>query len=159
VVAAPPVERPEVRRYRYLLQSTDPAVVERLHVQALSRLDPLTRAIILCTAQERLLSGRDLTVDDVPRIARLVTMGERNTPGILVSAMPDMALLRLATVVSRGAEAEDLLRGYAAWSGSDGEAQGEPDAPATASGLATAVGRPSRGHLVQPSVATGGSGS
>jgi hypothetical protein len=159
-VAAPPVERPEVRRYRFLLQATDPAVMERLHREALSRLDPLTRATILRTAQERLLSGRDLTVDDVPRIARLVTMGERGTPGILVSALPDMSLVRLATIVGRSAEAEDLLTGYATWDGSEAVTQRRSSPPAASAAFpGPAAVRASRGSLVQPTVATGRSGS
>ena len=158
MVAAPPAERPEVRRYRFLLHATDPAVLERLHADALSRLDPLTRATILRTAQERLLSGRDLTVDDVPRIARLITTGECKTPGILTSALPDMSLVRLATIVGRGAEAGDLLSGYAVWDGSDSVSQtsSPPDAPAPPAAGAV---RSSRPQLVQPTVATGGSGS
>jgi hypothetical protein len=108
-----------VRRYRYVLRTTDPAVLERLHADTLKRLDPLVRANILLTAQRRLLSGRDLTVDDVARIARLVTAGEHRTPGILVSALAEAALLRLATAVNRAAEARGLLAGYATWNGSD----------------------------------------
>ena len=108
-----------MRRYRYLLRATDGAVLERLHVDALHTLDPLVRATILRTAQERLLSGRDLTVDDVPAIARLVTAGERRTPGILVSALVDIALERLSNAVLRRPEVEELLVGYPAWDGSD----------------------------------------
>jgi hypothetical protein len=148
-VAAPPVERPEVRRYRFLLWATDAAVMERLHAEALARLDPLTRATILRTAQERLLSGRDLTVDDVRRLARLITIGERRTPGILVSAWPDMALGRLATIVVRLAEVQDLFTGYAAWD--DGS-----DVPV---GPVATDARTSKATLVQSTVAAGGSSS
>lgn len=113
VVVEPPVERPQVRRYRYLLGSTDAPTMERLHRRALSVLDPLVRAHILRTAQDRLLSGRDLTVDDIDRLARLITTGERQTPGILVSAFTDAALERLANAVVRSAEAQGLLERYA----------------------------------------------
>lgn len=92
--------------------------MERLHFQALSALDPLVRAHILRTAQDRLLSGRDLTVDDVDRLARLITAGERQTPGILVSAFTDAALERLANAVLRSPQAEGLLEGCAEGDGS-----------------------------------------
>jgi hypothetical protein len=126
VVVEPPAERPEVRSYRYLLRTADVATMERLHAQALAALDPLVRAHILRTAQDRLLSGRDLTVDDVARIARLFTVGERQTPGILIGALTDIALERLAHAVLRIPQAQGLLEGYAAWDGSD-----TPPRPAT----------------------------
>lgn len=120
VQVEPPAERPEVRRYRYLLCTADGPTMEGLHVQALAALDPLVRAHILRTAQDRLLSGRDLTVDDIARVARLITIGERQTPGILVSALTDVALSRLAHAVLRSPQAEGLLEGYAEWDGEVG---------------------------------------
>ena len=114
-----PVERPDVRVYRYLLRTADPDSLETLHREAIATLDPLIRAHILRTAQDRLLSGRELTVDDVAGLARLVTTGEVRTPGILVSALTDAALERLAhRVISRPA-ALPLLEGHEDWDGRD----------------------------------------
>ena len=127
----PPAERPEVRRYRYLLRATDAAVLERLHADALASLDPMVRANILRTAQEHLLSGHDLTVDDVPEIARLVTLGERQTPGIIVSALGEIAIERLSNAVLRRPETEQLLEGYAAWDGTDVLLNGQAPAMTT----------------------------
>ena len=47
----------------------------------------MTRASILLVAQERLLSGSDLSVDDVPQLARLVVVGETRTPGAVVAGL------------------------------------------------------------------------
>jgi len=96
-----PVERPEVTSYRQLLETAGPELLERVHVAALRALDPLVRAQVLLTAQHRLLSGKDLTVDDIPQLAHLVVAGETRTPGILVSGLSEMALERLATAVTR----------------------------------------------------------
>jgi hypothetical protein len=91
-----PVERPDVRRYRYLLRTADPDALEILHREAVASLDPLVRAHILRTAQDRLRSGRELTVDDVAGLAHLVVAGEARTPGIVLSALTEAALGRLA---------------------------------------------------------------
>ena len=116
-----PVERPDVRQYRYLLRTADLATLETLHREAIATLDPLIRAHILRTAQDRLLSGRELTVDDVAGLAHLVATGEVRTPGILVSALTDAALERLAHRVITHPDAGPLLEGYSRWDGSDPE--------------------------------------
>jgi hypothetical protein len=117
----PPTERPEVRQYRYLLRTAPPERLEVVHRRALEALDPVVRASILRTAQDRLLSGRDLTVDDTPRLAVLITQGELRTPGILLAGLTDLALTRLAHMVVVTTEAPDLWAGYDAWDGLDPE--------------------------------------
>lgn len=114
-----PVERPEVRQYRYLLATAPLSVLDRLHREALTSLDPLVRAQVLGTVQERLLTGRDLTVDDIDQVARLLTVAEVRTAGIVVSALTDMALTRVAGAVIRLADARELLAGYEEWDGVD----------------------------------------
>jgi hypothetical protein len=114
-----PVERPEVRQYRYLLRTVDLSTLEALHRDALGSLDLLIRAHILRTAQDRLLSGRELTVDDIPGIAHLVAAGELQTPGIIVSALTEAALERLANRVISRPDAVPLLEGHDAWDGQD----------------------------------------
>jgi hypothetical protein len=114
-----PVERAEVREYRYVLATADFETLDRLHRQALEILDPLVRANILRAAQERLLTGLDLTVDDRTQIAHLITVGEVRTPGILRAGLMEPALMRLAHAVVRDATDEGLLGGYEDWDGRD----------------------------------------
>lgn len=131
---AVPAERPDVRQYRYLLGTAEVGALEGLHRDSLAALDPLVRGHILRTAQDRLLSGRELTVDDIPAMAHLVAAGEVRTPGILVSALTQAALERLAHFVVTHASAAPLLEGYGAWDGHD------PDPRRSATRLAPPVG-------------------
>lgn len=118
-----PVERADVREYRYVLATADFEALDRLHRQALRILDPLVRANILRAAQQRLLSGLDLTVDDRAQIAHLITVGEVRTPGILRAGLVEPALMRLAHAVVRDATDEGLLGGYEDWDGRDPDQQ------------------------------------
>jgi hypothetical protein len=116
---AGPVERPQVRQYRYLLRTADLRPLEAVHRDALASLDVLIRAHILRTSQDRTLSGRELTVDDVAGLAHLLCAGEVQTPGIIVSALTEAALERLAHRVITHPDAEPLLEGYGGWDGVD----------------------------------------
>ena len=116
-----PVERPQVRQYRYLLRTADLSSLESLHREALATLDVLIRAHILRTSQDRTLSGRELTVDDVGGLARLLSAHEVRTPGIILSVLTDAALERLAYRVTTLPGAESLLAGYGSWDGVDPE--------------------------------------
>jgi hypothetical protein len=118
-----PVERADVREYRYVLATADFETLARLHRHALEILDPLVRANILRAAQQRLLSGLDLTVDDRVQIAHLVTVGEIRTPGIMLAGLGGPALMRLAHAVVRDATDEGLLGGYEDWDGQDAHQQ------------------------------------
>lgn len=114
-----PVERPQVRQYRYLLGTADLPSLERLHDEALGTLDVLIRAHILRTAQDATLSGRELTVDDVAQMARLLSRAEVQAPGIVLGALTDAALERLAHRVVTLPDAEPHLEGYSGWDGVD----------------------------------------
>lgn len=114
-----PTERPDVRKYRYLLRTSPPRRLRVMHRRALDLLDPSVRASILLTAQERLLSGRDLTVDDVDQLAVLLTEGELRTPGIILAGLSDPALSRLAHVMVVTNEAPDVWEAYDSWDGVD----------------------------------------
>lgn len=124
-----PVERPQVRQYRYLLRTADVSALESLHREALASLDVLIRAHILRTSQDRTLSGRELTVDDIGGLARLVCAGEAQTPNIILSALTEAALERLAYRVITLPDAAALLDGYGGWDGVDPESS--PVAAAT----------------------------
>ena len=119
-----PVERPQVRQYRYLLGTADLPALEALHRDALATLDVLIRAHILRTSQDRTLSGRELTVDDIPEMAHLLCLGEVQTPGIIVSALTDAAVERLAHRVITLPGAAPMLEGYGGWDGVDAAADG-----------------------------------
>lgn len=114
-----PVERPQVRQYRYLLRTADLPALEALHRDALASLDVLIRAHILRTSQDRTLSGRQVTVDDVPELAHLLCQAEVQAPGVIVSALTDAAVERLAHRVITLPDAAPLLEGYGAWDGAD----------------------------------------
>ena len=114
-----PVERPEVRQYRFLLRTAPFRDLHAYHRQALASVDPLIRAQVLSTLQERVLAGRALTVDDTNTIALLLTTAEVQTPGVVVSALTDMALARVAGAVLRLPGAVRRLDGYDDWDGAD----------------------------------------
>jgi hypothetical protein len=133
-----PVERPQVRQYRYLLRTADVSALESLHREALASLDVLIRAHILRTSQDRTLSGRDLTVDDIGGLARLVCAGEARTPNIILSALTEAALERLAYRVTTLPDAAPLLDGYGSWDGADPE----PFSVETASPVITVAPQP-----------------
>lgn len=133
-----PVERPQVRQYRYLLGTADLPALEALHRDALATLDVLIRAHILRTSQDRTLSGRELTVDDVPEMAHLLCLAEVQTPGIIVSALTDAAVERLAHRVITLPGAAPLLEGYGAWDG----AAPEPTAPQSTSSVIRVAPQP-----------------
>lgn len=116
-----PVERPQVRQYRYLLGTADLDALEGLHREALASLDVLIRAHILRTSQDRTLNGRELTVDDIAGLAELLCTAEVQAPGIIVGALTEAALERLAHRVTTHADAEPLLEGYGGWDGADPE--------------------------------------
>jgi hypothetical protein len=116
-----PVERPQVRQYRYLLGTADLDALEGLHREALASLDVLIRAHILRTTQDQTLSGRELTVDDVAGLAELLCTAEVQAPGIIRGALTEAALERLAHRVTTHPDAEPLLEGYGGWDGADPE--------------------------------------
>ena len=116
-----PVERPQVRQYRFLLGTADLDALVAVHREALASLDVLIRAHILRTSQDTTLNGRDLTVDDVDGLAELLCTAEVQAPGIIVGALTEAALERLAHRVTTHPDAEPLLEGYGGWDGVDPE--------------------------------------
>ena len=116
-----PVERPQVRQYRYLLGTADLDALVGVHREALASLDVLIRAHILRTSQDRTLNGRELTVDDIAGLAELLCTAEVQAPGIIAGALTEAALERLAHRVTTHPDAEPLLEGYGGWDGADPE--------------------------------------
>ena len=127
----PPSDRLEdqaVRQYRYLLRTAPQDALEAAHVDALSTIGPGHRETVLRTVQTELVAGAQLEVDDVRPLARLVTLGERRSPGVLTSSIPAAALSQLAQAVIDSEPAFGLFAGYASWDGVDPQpSEGQDD--------------------------------
>jgi hypothetical protein len=114
-------EDPVVRQYRFLLRTAPLDALEAVHLESLGTLDDVDRTAVLSTVQEQLVAGLRLRSGNVPAIARLVTLGERRTPGALLRHCPPEPLQRLAAAALASEAAFGLLTGYAAWDGADPE--------------------------------------
>jgi hypothetical protein len=67
------------------------------------------------------MAGQRLAPDDHAAIAHLMTLGERRTPGLLLSAYPAEALRSLANELIATDAVFGLFGGYAEWDGADPE--------------------------------------
>lgn len=120
-------EDPVVRQYRFLVRTAPLDALEAVNVEALTALDGAGRSTVLTTVQEQLVAGLRLQPDNVPAIARLVTLGERRSPGALLRHCPAGALRRLADAALASEAAFGLLTGYADWDGADPEPSKEEE--------------------------------
>jgi hypothetical protein len=116
---APHREDPVERQYRFLLRTAPADALEAAHLEALGGLQEEVRAALLTTVQDALVAGHRLTTADLGPIARLVTAGERRTPGTFLGACPSVARRRLADAVVGSEAVFGLFSGYAAWDGTD----------------------------------------
>jgi hypothetical protein len=127
---APPVlaeEDPVVRQYRYLLRTAPVDALEHMHREALARMTHEDCAAVLQTVQQQLVTGSRLHPDDVQALARLVVLGERRSPGVLLRHCDTAVLRRLSDLALVSEAAFGLLTGYAAWDGRDPEPPPEED--------------------------------
>lgn len=108
-----------VRRYRYLLRTAPLDALEAAHAEALLRLDPMIRAAILRTAQEVLGTGHQVTLDDAGKMAHLLCLGERHSPGSLLTAYDDASRQRLAQAVVSSEAVAHAWEGYDDWDGAE----------------------------------------
>ncbi|HEV7148422.1 MAG TPA: hypothetical protein VGN48_15635 [Pedococcus sp.] len=106
-----------VRQYRYLLRTAPLDAMEEAHVEVLSRLAPSRRAVVLRAVQEGLVAGLRLSPDDVRRIAHLIVLGERRSPGAFLRACPDQVLIPVAEGVIVAEASFGRFGGYAGWDG------------------------------------------
>lgn len=118
---APRVEDPLERQYRFLLRTAPADAMEAAHVEALGAVPENVRAAVLLTVQEALVAGQRLTTADRGSLARLVTVGERRTPGTFLAACPSVARRRLAEAVVDSEAVFGLFGGYAVWDGAEPE--------------------------------------
>ncbi len=121
-----------MRRYRFLLRTASADALVALHVEALTRTEPVVRAMLLRTAGERLGADPALSVDDVALLARLLTRAERRDPGCLLRSCDSLALDRLAGAVLACPAAAPHLEGYDGWDGAE---------PAAEPGVVTRAGQ------------------
>lgn len=111
------VEQPTVRRYRYLMRTASTGVLEAAHVHALGALGSDARAEVLTTVQERLVAGLRCKPTDTRAVSRLVILGERRRPGVLLTAYRPSLLTALAAAVVEAPAARPSLAGYEDWDG------------------------------------------
>lgn len=124
------IDQPEdqaVRQYRFLLRTAPQDALEAAHADALSAIGPKHRETVLRIVQTELVAGAHLHVDDVVRLAHLMALGERRSPGVLTSSIPGPALSELAQAVIDSEPAFGLFGGYASWDGVDPEPPPEHD--------------------------------
>ena len=108
-----------MRQYRFLLRTAPLDAMEEAHVEVLQRMAPSRRAVVLQAVQEGLVAGLRLTIADVRRIAHLVVLGERRSPGDFLGACPQNVLIPLAEGVIVAEASFGRFGGYAAWDGAE----------------------------------------
>ena len=110
-----------VRQYRFLLRTAPLDALEAAHAEALPVLDEQVRALVLIAAQDHLVAGLRLGPGDTARLAHLVALGERRSPGAFIGACDADALQELAQSVIDTEAVFGLFGGYAVWDGAEPE--------------------------------------
>jgi hypothetical protein len=105
----------------FLLRTAPADALDAAHAEALPRLSAEARADLLRSVQETLMAGHRLTPDDHAAVGHLMTLGERRTPGTLLSAYPADTLQLLAKQLVATDAVFGLFTGYAEWDGADPE--------------------------------------
>lgn len=72
-----------IDRYRYLLRTAPPEVVEQAHAEAFERLTPEQRRRVLAELGENVPPAERATSDDPQSLARMATRAEMRNPGTL----------------------------------------------------------------------------
>lgn len=108
-----------MRQYRFLLRTAPLDAMEEAHVEVLARLTSARRATILRAVQEGLVTGLRSSPDDVRRVAHLLVLGERRSPGAFLSTCPHSVLVDLAQEVIVAEASFGRFGGYAGWDGSE----------------------------------------
>jgi hypothetical protein len=129
--AADAPEDPVERQYRYLLRTAPADALEAAHTEALPLLSEPQQESLLDTLRSSLLVGGHLTTNDHAKIAHLVTVAERRSPGQLLTALRPDVRQDLAAGVLESEWSFGLLSEYASWDGAEPPA---PDASAWADG-------------------------
>lgn len=106
-----------LRRYRFLLQTAEPASLIALHAAALSRLSPSGRSEVLRAVRVGLVAGLRISAEHFGAIARIAVLGEKRQPGVVRRALAADTLEALATEVANGASMTTLFEGYERWDG------------------------------------------
>ena len=120
----PEPEATAVRQYRYLLRTASVDALEAAHAEALDTLSEAVRQAVLTGVQDGLVAGGRLRPAEVAKVAHLLILGERRSPGAFLRACEPGALQALADATIQSEFVRDLLGGYAAWDGVDPEPTG-----------------------------------
>lgn len=91
----------------------------RPHTEAIPLLSEAQQQTLLATLKISLLVGDHLTASESTKMAHLVTVGERTSPGQLLGALPLEVLQGLAVKVLESESSFGLLDGYAGWDGAE----------------------------------------
>jgi hypothetical protein len=123
--AAQAPEDPVVRQYRYLLRTAPADALEAAHAEALPTLPEVHQDRLLATLRDVFLVGDHVSTQDVPKLAHLLTAGERRSPGQLLPALPGEVQQSIAAAVLQAEASFGLLGGYQAWDGQDPQPESE----------------------------------
>ena len=108
-----------VRQYRFLLRTAPLDALEAAHVEALEAIGGHYRSAVLRAVQVGLVAGLRLGPDEVRPLARLISLGERRSPGAFLRASEPHVLRGLADAVVLAEASFGLFGGYAAWDGAE----------------------------------------
>lgn len=122
-------ESETVRRYRYILRAAPQDWAETAHRRALLDLGAEARAAVLAQVRRLLVTATRVTGEDVHDLARLIVMGERRAPRVLLDGLPESLLVSLASAVVESPVGRMLLAGYEAWDGTEPHRPPEPEPP------------------------------
>jgi hypothetical protein len=97
--------------------STD--ALEAAHREALTAMSHDRKQSVLHAVREGLVAGLRASPDDVRAVARLLTIGERRSPGAFLKSCDPVTLHELAQYVIMSEASFGLFGGYDVWDGAE----------------------------------------
>ena len=88
--AAPGSDEAAVERYRYLLATAPPGMIEQAHAEAFATLSPEQRRQVLERLSAEVPAAERATTDDPRQLARMATRAEMRSPGTLERSFAGM---------------------------------------------------------------------
>ena len=79
----PDADRVAIERYRYLLRTAPPEMIEQAHAEAFAQLTPDQRRQVLEALSAEVPAGERVASDDPRQLARMATRAEMRDPGVL----------------------------------------------------------------------------
>ncbi len=117
-----------VRRYRYLMETLDVALLARAHVDALAVQSESRRVAVLDLVRSELLVGRRIGPEATPVMARYLVAAERRRPGTLVAMLPHGVAEAIVDAMDLAAP-EAIRSGYATWAPAEPAPPGDGESP------------------------------